>query len=180
AGAEVTLVSGPVNLPTPAAVTRVDVETAEQMHAAVMNHAAAADILIATAAVADYRPEDCADAKIKKDGESLQIAMTRNADILADAAARFGQLFTVGFAAETDNLKAYARGKLERKGLNMVAANWVGEGRGFDRNDNALWVCWPQGEADLPQAPKKVLAQQLVALISEQYNAQTAKASVSA
>ncbi|MDX1496699.1 MAG: bifunctional phosphopantothenoylcysteine decarboxylase/phosphopantothenate--cysteine ligase CoaBC, partial [Salinisphaeraceae bacterium] len=180
AGAEVTLVSGPVNLPTPTGVTRIDVETAEQMHAAVMDAAGQANILVATAAVADYRPNNCADAKIKKDGESLQIGMTRNADILADAAARFGHLFTVGFAAETDNLKDYARGKLQRKGLDMVAANWVGEGRGFDRNDNALWVCWPEGEADLQQAPKKVLARQLVELISQQYTTKKAISSESA
>ena len=172
AGAQVTLVSGPVNLPTPAGVARVDVETAAEMHAAVMQQAPAADVLIATAAVADYRPLDCAASKIKKDAskqdDSMQLGMTRNADILADAARQFEHLFTVGFAAETDNLKDYARGKLQRKDLNMVAANWVGEGRGFDHVDNALWVCWPGGEQELPSAPKKVLAKQLVEIICQQ------------
>ena len=172
AGAQVTLVSGPVNLPNPAGVTRIDVETAAEMHAAVMIQAAEADVLIATAAVADYRPLDCAQSKIKKEvggqDDVMQIDMTRNADILADAAERFNHLFTVGFAAETDNLQDYARGKLQRKGLNMVAANWVGAGRGFDREDNALWLCWPGGETELPNAPKKVLARQLVEIICQQ------------
>lgn len=172
AGAQVTVVSGPVNLPTPAGVVRIDVETAAEMHAAVMAEATAADVLIATAAVADYRPLDCAQSKIKKQAASsdelMQIDMTRNADILADAAEQFEHLFTVGFAAETDNLQDYARSKLERKGLNMVAANWVGSGLGFDRDDNALWLCWPGGEAELPNAPKKVLATQLVEIICQQ------------
>ncbi len=169
AGAQVTLVSGPVQLPTPAGVARIDVETAAEMHAAVMAHAGEADIFIGCAAVADYRPDNCADSKIKKGseqaGEAMQIGMTRNADILADVAARFDGLFTVGFAAETDNLQDYARSKLQRKGLDMIAANWVGADRGFDRDDNALWVFWVGGEQALPNAPKKVLARQLVDLI---------------
>ncbi len=170
AGAEVTLVAGPVTLPTPVGVERIDVETAEQMHAAVMSKAGGANVLVATAAVADYRPDDCAEAKIKKTNESMSVALTKNADILADASQRFAQLFTVGFAAETDDLKAYARGKLEKKNLNMVAANWVSDGRGFDREDNALWVCWADGEKELPSAPKKVLARQLVELIAQRMN----------
>ncbi len=167
AGAEVTLVAGPVSLPTPAGVLRLDVETAAQMHEVVITRAGEAEIFIATAAVADYRPQDCADAKIKKADESMSVALTRNADILADAASRFANLFTVGFAAETDQLQDYARGKLEKKGLDMVAANWVSDGRAFDREDNALWVCWSGGEQELPSAPKKVLARQLVELISQ-------------
>lgn len=167
AGAEVVLVAGPVSLPTPAGVTRMDVETAAQMHEAVMSQADSASVFIATAAVADYRPDNCADAKIKKHQDSMSVELTRNADILADAAKHFDHLFTVGFAAETDDLKAYARGKLEKKKLNMVAANWVSDGRGFDREDNALWVCWPNGEQELPSAPKKVLARQLVNLIAQ-------------
>lgn len=167
AGAEVTLVAGPVSLPTPAGVERIDVETAAQMHEAVMSQAASAQLFIASAAVADYRPDDCADSKIKKTNDCVSVELTKNADILADASKRFGQLFTVGFAAETDDLKTYARGKLEKKGLNMVAANWVSDGRGFDRDDNALWVCWPGGEQELAQAPKKVLARQLVDLIAQ-------------
>lgn len=169
AGAEVTLISGPVSLPTPAGVARTDVETAEQMHAAVMAQAGVTDILVATAAVADYRPETVNDRKLKKYDKELALNLLRNRDILAEGAQRFPRLFTVGFAAETDKLEEYARGKLEKKKLDMIAANWVGDGQGFDREDNALWVCWPGGEQTLAAAPKKVLARQLVELIAQRY-----------
>ncbi len=173
AGAEVTLISGPVVLPTPAGVTRTDVETAEQMHAVVMAQAAAADIFIATAAVADYRPQASNGQKLKKHAEALALNLVRNRDILAEAVQRFPRLFAVGFAAETDKLEEYARGKLEKKKLDMIAANWVGDGQGFDREDNALWVCWPGGERELSAAPKKVLARQLLALIAERYQSKS-------
>lgn len=169
AGAEVTLVSGPVNLPVPAGADRISVETAEEMHAVVMAQAGTAEIFVATAAVADYRPTQPADEKIKKHEANLSLGLTHNRDVLADAAARFPRLFTVGFAAETTNLEAYSRGKLEKKNLDMIAANWVGEGRGFDRDDNALWVCWRGGEQQLAAAPKKVLARQLVELMTLRY-----------
>ncbi len=169
AGAEVTLVSGPVTLPTPPGISRVDVETAEEMHAAVMARAAEADLFIATAAVADYRPQAANGQKLKKHAEDLALQLVRNRDILAEAAQRWPSLFTVGFAAETENLETYARGKLEKKKLDMVAANWVNDGRGFDHADNALSVFWPGGGQELPAAPKKVLARRLVELIAERY-----------
>jgi phosphopantothenoylcysteine decarboxylase/phosphopantothenate--cysteine ligase len=173
AGAEVTLVSGPVDLAAPAGATRISVETAAQMHDAVMARASSAQMFIATAAVADYRPESCADEKIKKQKSDLTLALSRTTDILADVAKRYPAVFTVGFAAETEKLQDYARAKLETKKLDMVAANWVSDGRAFDRDDNALWVCWPGGEKDLPAAPKKVLAVQLVQLIAERHDLKT-------
>lgn len=167
AGAKVTLVSGPVNLPPPAGVEVVRVESAAQMHAAVMQAAASAQLFIATAAVADYRPLSVADSKVKKQADDLQLPLTRTRDILAEVAARHAHMFCVGFAAETDELERYARGKLKAKQLDMIAANWVGDGRAFGCEDNALSVFWPGGGTELAQAPKKVLARQLVALIAE-------------
>ncbi|MGH8454634.1 MAG: phosphopantothenoylcysteine decarboxylase, partial [Nevskiales bacterium] len=90
-------------------------------------------------------------------------------DILTEVVIANPGIFTVGFAAETDNLQEYARDKQVRKGLDMIAANWVSDGRGFDRDDNALWVCWNGGEKDLAAAPKKVLARALVELIADRY-----------
>ncbi len=165
-GAEVTLVAGPVSLPTPRGVTRIDVETAQQMHEAVLDQLPEAEVFIATAAVADYRTAEVADAKIKKSAERQQLELVRNTDILADVAHRYPEVFTVGFAAETDDLKGYARGKLEAKRLDMIAANWVGNGRGFDTDDNALWVAWNDGEQALGPAPKTALARALVELIA--------------
>ena len=165
-GAEVTLVAGPVSLPTPRGVTRIDVETAQQMHEAVLDQLPEAEVFIATAAVADYRTAEVADAKIKKSAERQQLELVRNTDILADVAHRYPEVFTVGFAAETDDLKGYARGKLEAKRLDMIAANWVGNGRSFDTDDNALWVAWNDGEQALGPAPKTALARALVELIA--------------
>jgi phosphopantothenoylcysteine decarboxylase/phosphopantothenate--cysteine ligase len=169
AGAEVTLVSGPVDLPVPAGANRVAVETAEQMHEAVMQRMGDTQLFIAAAAVADYRPVAQTGQKIKKHEASLRVDLARTRDILADVSQNHPGIFTVGFAAETDKLHEYARGKLEKKDLDMVAANWVSDGRGFDRDDNALWVCWNGGEQDLPAAPKKVLARALVELIADHY-----------
>jgi phosphopantothenoylcysteine decarboxylase/phosphopantothenate--cysteine ligase len=170
AGAEVTLVSGPVDLPLPAGVARIPVDTAEQMHKAVMQHIGDMQLFIAAAAVADYRPVAQTGQKIKKHESSVRLDLARTHDILAGVARNYPGVFTVGFAAETDNLHEYARGKLEQKGLDMVAANWVSDGRGFDGDDNALWVCWNGGEQDLGAAPKKVLARTLVELIADHYH----------
>lgn len=171
AGANVTLVAGPVNLATPAGVKRLNVETAAEMHAATTEAAVAQDIFVASAAVADYRPDSYADNKIKKNDSEMSIALTRNADILADTAKARPKLFTVGFAAETDDMEGYARSKLERKGLDMVAGNWVGAGKAFDCDDNELLVVWQGGKQALPSAPKTELASQLVTLIAERYHA---------
>ena len=167
AGAEVALVAGPVALPTPSGVRRIDVESAAEMLAAVEGERF--DLLVATAAVADYRPAAVAGAKIKKEQGSMTLELTRNPDILATISTTRPEVFTVGFAAETDALEPYARGKLAQKKLDMIAANWVGAGRGFETERNALQVYWDGGGAELGEAPKAELARQLVALIAERY-----------
>jgi phosphopantothenoylcysteine decarboxylase/phosphopantothenate--cysteine ligase len=168
AGAEVTLIAGPVQLASPPGVARIDVLTAAQMHDAVMAVIEDAQIFIGTAAVADYRPIQIAPRKLKKIGERLDIELEQTVDILASVAARQNKPFTVGFAAETHDVESYARDKLERKGLDMIAANEVGDDRGFDCDDNALLVLWPsEGRVSLPSASKTQLAAQLVKLIAE-------------
>ncbi len=171
AGARVTLVSGPVSLKTPPGVERIDVESAIDMHAAVMERARQADIFIATAAVADYRAAQLADRKIKKSSESLTLELVRNPDILAEVAAlRSHRPFVVGFAAETHDVVPYAEDKRRRKNLDLIAANQVGmAGSGFESEQNALHVLWEGGEHVLPLADKTVLGQQLVALITRRY-----------
>lgn len=168
AGAKTLLVSGPTALTTPPRVQRIDVRSAEEMHAAVMQHARDSDIFIAAAAVADYRPAQPAGQKIKKTQDSLTLELVRNPDILAAVAALDNGPFCVGFAAETENLEANARAKLQQKGLAMIAANWVGEDRGFDQDHNALTVINRQGQQQLATASKAQLARRLIALIAEQ------------
>jgi phosphopantothenoylcysteine decarboxylase/phosphopantothenate--cysteine ligase len=171
AGATVTLVSGPTALATPGGVARVDVESAAEMHAAVMARAGGCDVYVGAAAVADYRPRTVAEAKVKKETAELSVALDRTADILADVAALPDGPFTVGFAAETERVAEYARAKLAAKGLDMIAANRVGDGLAFDRDDNELELFWPDGEACLPRAAKDVLAGQLIEHIAERYHA---------
>ncbi|WP_353109593.1 bifunctional phosphopantothenoylcysteine decarboxylase/phosphopantothenate--cysteine ligase CoaBC [Salinisphaera dokdonensis] len=167
AGARVTLVSGPTTLEVPAGVERIDVQSAADMHAAVMAVIDAADIFIGAAAVADYRPATTAADKIKKAEGDTSLALTRTRDIIADVAREHPQLFTLGFAAETTNMEASARSKRERKKLSMVAGNVVGPEHAFGRDDNALFVVWDGGEQELAQASKQALAEQLVALMAQ-------------
>jgi len=169
AGAKTTLVSGPVALEPPRGAELARVESAAEMFEAVLGAAPRHDIYIGAAAVADYSLADVAGHKIKKRDEVLSLVLTRTRDILATVAALPKPPFTVGFAAETDRLEAYARQKLETKGLDMVAANRVGAGLGFDRDENALRVFWRGGEACLPTAPKSHIATQLIELIAERY-----------
>ena len=175
AGASVTLVSGPCHLETPEKVKRIDVETAEQMHKAVFDNLQQCDIFIGAAAVADYKPVDSHDQKIKKDKESLSITLQRNPDILSDVAHSSMRPFVVGFAAETEQLEKYALGKLERKNLDMIAANLVGQNKstkqdiGFNCEYNALHVFWAGGNTALEVTRKSVLARQLIQLITEHY-----------
>lgn len=165
-GAAVTLVSGPVNLATPEGVTRINVESAQNMLDAVMDNVDKKDIFIGCAAVADYRVSDIADCKIKKSSEEMQLALVRNPDILATVASLANRPFVVGFAAETHDVETYARDKLKRKNLNMIAANDVSvAGLGFNADANALRVFWPQGSQDLPATDKLTLARQLLSLI---------------
>lgn len=170
-GASVTLISGPTALPTPAGVRRIDVETAQQMLDASMASVREAQLFVGTAAVADYRADAPAGEKIKKTGEHLSLSLTRNPDILATVRAARPDLFMVGFAAETEKLAEHARSKLERKQLDLVAANWVGNGRAFDRDDNALHLVWKGGEQELPQADKADLARDLARIIADRYRA---------
>ncbi|HBO12241.1 MAG TPA: bifunctional phosphopantothenoylcysteine decarboxylase/phosphopantothenate--cysteine ligase CoaBC [Halieaceae bacterium] len=175
AGARTTLVSGPVTLETPPHVARTDVESAREMLEASLALLPACDIFIACAAVADYRPEHAADDKIKKSEERLSLTLVRNPDIVATVAAADPRPFTVGFAAETRDLLAYARGKLERKGLDLVVANDVSaEGIGFNSDDNAVTLLWAGGEAPLPRSGKGSLARLIVQHIAERYSASRA------
>lgn len=171
AGADVTLVAGPVSLATPPGVARrIDVRSANQMRDAVVAATAHADIYIGAAAVGDYRPAEVADHKIKKrDGAALELSLAENPDILGTLAAQTVRPFLVGFAAETHDVERYARDKLARKGLDMIAANQVGGGLGFEAADNALTLYGPDGAIELPRASKSELARQLVAKIAERY-----------
>jgi phosphopantothenoylcysteine decarboxylase/phosphopantothenate--cysteine ligase len=171
AGAEVVLVSGPVNLPTPAGVRRVDVESAADMLTAVLREIGGTDIFISTAAVADYRPASPADQKIKKTSDTLDLAMERTADVLATVAARPDRPFVVGFAAETESVEQNARAKLLKKNLDMIAANEVGHDKAFDCDDNQLVVIWRNRRQELGKASKLTLARQLVSLIAESFTA---------
>ena len=173
AGANVTLVAGPVSLPTPAGVARrIDVRSAAQMHAAVLAAAAQADIYIGAAAVGDYRPQEVSAHKLKKhDGTALTLQLDENPDILASLSGQAKHPFLVGFAAETQEVANYAQGKLQRKGLDMIAANQVGEGLGFEAADNALSVYWADGAVELPRAAKPELARQLIAHVAARYRA---------
>ncbi|WP_172527263.1 bifunctional phosphopantothenoylcysteine decarboxylase/phosphopantothenate--cysteine ligase CoaBC [Vibrio cholerae] len=171
-GADVTLISGPVHLPTPVGVNRIDVQSGLEMHSAVMKEATSHQIFIACAAVADYRPQTVAEQKIKKsrDNDTLTIEMVKNPDIVASVAALTeNRPFTVGFAAETQDVETYARSKLVRKNLDMICANDVSiAGQGFNSNDNALTLFWKEGQHSLPLTSKDALASAVMHLIHEQ------------
>ncbi|AOV18211.1 phosphopantothenoylcysteine decarboxylase [Acidihalobacter aeolianus] len=169
AGAQVTLIAGPVALATPRGVSRVDVETAADMHRAVLSVLPSTDLFVAAAAVADYRPAAASTHKLKKTADTLALALERTPDILAEVSAHRPRPFCVGFAAETDDLLANARAKLAAKRLDMIAANRVGDGLGIEQSDNALEVLWDEGARCLPRASKEDLARELVALVAERY-----------
>lgn len=156
-GADVTLVAGPSVLSTPRGVTRVDVQTAAEMQAAVED-IAAMDLFIGAAAVADYRVAEPAGNKLKKQGETLTLELVRNPDILQGVAARAERPFVIGFAAETERLAEHAEAKRRAKGMDLICANRVGENLGFDNPDNALLLLWEGGKRDLPTAEKTRLA----------------------
>ncbi len=170
-GAEVTLVSGPVALAPPAVARFIAVETADEMFNAVMQHAAQSDIFIACAAVSDYRVDEVAAHKIKKESDTLTLKLVRNPDILATVSAlASGRPFCVGFAAETRQMEEYARDKLEQKKLDLIAANLVGgEGSGFESEQNRLEVFWNDGRHEIERASKAEVAKQLMDLIAERY-----------
>ncbi len=160
AGAEVVLVSGPVALATPAGVLRVDVRSALEMRTAVFDALPAADVFIGVAAVADYRPLQPAEHKIKKSGDTMRIELTPNPDILAEVASRPDAPFCVGFAAESRDLDAYAEGKRKSKKLPMLVGNLVSDGMGGD--DNTIVLYDERGRHPLPRAAKSALAQEIV------------------
>ncbi|MDC8831827.1 bifunctional phosphopantothenoylcysteine decarboxylase/phosphopantothenate--cysteine ligase CoaBC [Alteromonas gilva] len=173
-GAQVSLVAGPVALATPPGVNRINVETAEQMLEAVMSITPECDIFIATAAVADYRAADVAENKIKKNADELTLTFTKNPDILKAVANLPSPPFCVGFAAESQNVEAYAKRKLTEKKLDMIAANDITlAGLGFNSDANALQLFWPEGSRNLSPQPKTDLAIELLNVVIERYQHKT-------
>ena len=173
-GAEVTLISGPVQLATPADVTRIDVTSAQQMYDAVMKQAVQSDIFIGCAAVADYRVADVAGEKMKKQGDSaLELKLVQNPDIIASVAALTKyRPFTVGFAAETQNVLQYAQDKLKRKKLDLICANDVSDSSmGFNSDHNAVTLIWHDGKHAIPATSKTELAKCILQHIVQQYSA---------
>lgn len=171
-GATVTLISGPVNLPTPANVKRINVISAQEMWAVAMESAVKNQLFIGCAAVADYRMADISEQKIKKtaDNNELTLRLIKNPDIIASVAALDEQRpFVVGFAAETQNVEVYAKDKLQRKNLDMICANSVAGGAVFGEDRNALHLFWKNGEKLLPSCSKTELAQVLAQEIVEQF-----------
>lgn len=174
AGARVVLVSGPVSLNQPDVVECVRVESAQQMQQVVLERIHDCDIFISAAAVADYRPVYQAMDKIKKTADEISIQLERTPDILSMVSELANNPFTVGFAAETRSLHEHARSKLVSKQLDMIAANDVSAGQGFEQEDNALEVIWANGQLSLPLCSKDKLARKLIEVIAEQYNAKGA------
>lgn len=173
AGASVTLISGPVALPTPERCHRIDISSAEQMLLAAEQQMGNCDIFIACAAVADYRPDSVADHKIKKTSESMTIQLVRNRDIISHIANHPQRPFTVGFAAETQNVKHYAREKLQAKGLDLIIANDVSNSDiGFNSDNNEVSLIWDDGEQDLPKCSKQQLGRTLVAEVAARFRHQ--------
>lgn len=164
AGAEVTLIAGPVSLATPPRVNRIDVESAEQMLAATLEAVKGAVLFIGAAAVADYRPISVSEQKIKKGKEELmELHLVKNPDIIAQVAGLADRPFTIGFAAETENVLTHARAKLERKGLDLVIANDVSlAGIGFNADHNEVTLVSLTGDRPLPRNSKSALAELLI------------------
>ncbi len=168
-GAEVELVAGPVALPTPTGVRRRDVRSAREMREAVLTAVPSSDIFVSAAAVGDYRPAEPSALKLKKTGASRALELVQNPNILAEVGRLAPRPLLVGFAAETDDLELHARDKLERKGLDLIAANRVGENLGFECAENALLLLWPGGREELAQADKRVLARALLQRVAARY-----------
>ncbi|MCW9717430.1 MULTISPECIES: bifunctional phosphopantothenoylcysteine decarboxylase/phosphopantothenate--cysteine ligase CoaBC [unclassified Avibacterium] len=174
-GAKVKLIAGPVNLSTPAQVERIDVISAQEMADVTLSLAPQVDIFIGCAAVADYRVAQIADQKIKKTAgnDMLTLELVKNPDIIAAVAALTeNRPFVVGFAAETQNVAQYAQDKLVRKNLDLICANDVSDGKGFNGDDNQLQLFWRDGNQQLPHSSKKELARQLTQYIVERFYAQ--------
>ena len=172
AGATVTLVSGPTELTPPSGVRTVEVTSVREMHEQVMANIGGSDIFIGAAAVADYAPSEISEQKIKKHTGSLSLSLSRTIDILAEVSGLSNPPFTVGFAAETENLESNAKRKLQSKSLDMIAANQVGQaGSGFGSDYNRLKLYWPGGGTELPYAPKSEVARELINIVASRYHA---------
>jgi len=171
-GANVTLISGPVSLPTPPRVKRIDVTTALEMEATVQQHVQGQQIFVGCAAVADYRAAAVAEEKIKKQGDEITIKMIKNPDIVAGVAALLTHRpYVVGFAAETNNVEEYARQKRVSKNLDLICANDVSqEGQGFNSENNALHLFWQDGDKVLPLERKELLGHLLLNEIVTRYD----------
>lgn len=170
AGAKVTLISGPVTLDAPIGCQLIQVTSADEMHQAALKQATHCTTFVACAAVADYKVANVASEKIKKTSDAMQLALVKNHDIVADVAQLDDKPFVVGFAAETQDVEHYARGKLMRKNLDLIAANDVAkDNQGFNSDDNALTVFSSIDKTEIPLANKQQVAKQLVALINQHY-----------
>ncbi len=173
AGANVILLSGPVNLDAPRGIERISVESAEQMFAESQNRIDGVDLFIGAAAISDYRPAAVSGQKIKKThaGQEMRLDLVKAPDTLAGVAKLENGPFTVGFAAETERLREHALAKLEGKQLDLIVANQVGESKGFDCAQNAAEVYWNGGERSFPLMDKRALARELIELIAERFDA---------
>jgi phosphopantothenoylcysteine decarboxylase/phosphopantothenate--cysteine ligase len=170
AGAEVTLISGPVAIAPPIGCQLISVVSADEMHTQALNYAKKCTTFVACAAVADYRVANIAEQKIKKTNEAMQIELVKNNDIVADVASLTDKPFIIGFAAETQNVEHYARGKLMRKNLDLIAANDVAKsGQGFNSDNNALTLFSAIDKTEIPLANKQIIAKKLVTLINQHY-----------
>ncbi len=170
AGAEVTLISGPVSINPPVGCHTIYVESAQEMYNVALDKASNSTTFVACAAVADYRVADIATQKIKKTNDTMQLELVKNHDIVADVANLKKKPFIVGFAAETQNIEQHARAKLERKNLDLIAANNVAKaGQGFNSDDNALTLFSTIDKIEIPLASKQIIAKQLVSLINQYY-----------
>ena len=170
AGAKVTLISGPVAISPPIGCQLISVVSAEEMHEKALNYAKKCTTFIACAAVADYRVANIAEQKIKKTNDAMQLELVKNKDIVADVASLTDKPFIIGFAAETQNVEQYARGKLMRKNLDLIAANDVEKsGQGFNSDNNALTLFSAIDKTEIPLANKQIIAKKLVSLINQHY-----------
>jgi len=173
-GASVTLVAGPVTLQTQATLKRIDVVSADDMLTAVMNNVSDNDVFISVAAVSDYRLEQVMDQKIKKNDNQMQLSLIRNPDILKAVSSLENRPFCLGFAAETENVEAHARGKLANKQLDMIAANQVAQPGNpvFGSDTNALELYWPadDGHESIPSSSKQQVAYALLHALSRRLN----------
>jgi phosphopantothenoylcysteine decarboxylase/phosphopantothenate--cysteine ligase len=171
AGARVTIISGPVRIDAPDKIIVTQVESASDMLTASLEQQKNCDIFIAAAAVADYRPLQVAQQKIKKSGEQMQMALIKNPDIVATIAQLEKKPFVVGFAAETQDVATYARGKLDKKNLDMIIANDVSNTDiGFNSDSNAVTVYWGENQQDFPRMAKSALAHELIELVAHQFS----------